>query len=97
MRFVPVGFLTIVLLVFFAWDAVSFVALPVAVCMVALIISLISGHFELASSKSRNVSVIVVATLFLVLSIYFSLSFPASMADGEHFRSIIPFLNVSFR
>ena len=33
---------------------------------------------------------------FLVLSVYLSLIFPASIAEGEHFRSIIPFLNVSF-
>jgi hypothetical protein len=35
--------------------------------------------------------------VFFIVAVIGSLSFPASMADGEHFRSMIPFLNVSFR
>lgn len=87
--------LAFVLVIF--WDIVSVVVVPFALIAVAAIVSFIFGHYELTSSKSRNVAVIIVSTLFLLLSVYFSLSFPASMADGEHFRSIVPFLNVSFR
>lgn len=87
--------LAFVLVIF--WDMLSAIVMPFALIAVAAIVSFIFGHYELTSSKSRNVAVIIVSTLFLALSIYFSLSFPSGMAEGEHFRSIVPFLNVSFR
>ena len=79
------------------WDIVSAIVMPFALIAVAVIVSFVFGHFEITQSRFRNTAVIVVATLFLALSVYFSLSFPSSMAEGEHFRSIVPFLNVSFR
>ena len=79
------------------WDIVSAIVMPFALIAVAAIVSFVFGHFEITQSRFRNTAVIVVATLFLALSVYFSLSFPSSMAEGEHFRSIVPFLNVSFR
>lgn len=74
MRFVPVGFLTVVLLVLCAWDVVSFLVLPVAISMLSFVISLVFGRFEMTLSKSRNASVVVVATLFLAVSILFSIA-----------------------
>lgn len=87
--------LTFVLVIF--WDMLSAIVMPFALIAVAAIVSFVFGHFEITQSRFRNTAVIVVATLFLALSVYFSLSFPSGMAEGEHFRSIIPFLNVSFR
>lgn len=74
MRFVPVGFLTVVLLVLCAWDIVSFLVLPVAISTLSFVISLVFGRFEMTLSKSRNASVVVVATLFLSVSILFSIA-----------------------
>ena len=74
MRFVPVGFLTVVLLVLCAWDVVSFLVLPVAISTLSFVISLVFGRFEITSSKSCNASVVVVATLFLTVSILFSVA-----------------------
>lgn len=73
MRFVPVGFLTVVLLVLCAWDVVSFLVLPVAISTLSFVISLVFGRFEMTQSKSRNASVVVVATLFLAVSMLFSI------------------------
>lgn len=87
--------LAFVLVIF--WDMLSAIVMPFALIAVAAIVSFVFGHFEITQSRFRNTAVIVVATLFLALSVYFSLSFPSSMAEGEHFRSIVPFLNVSFR
>lgn len=79
------------------WPILCYVVLPVIVCTVALMFAMFWGHVEPTSNKNRNVAVIVVASLFFVLSVYFSLIFPMEMAEGEHFRNFIPFLNVSFR
>ncbi len=73
MRFVPVGFLTVVLLVLCAWDIVSFLVLP-AISTLSFVISLVFGRFEMTLSKSRNASVVVVATLFLAVPILFSIA-----------------------
>ena len=90
----PVG--AIVLAIFLGWPIVSWLILPIIISAAAFLVSLIFGHIKPTPSKTRNATIIVIATTFLVLSFYLSLIFPASIAEGEHFRSIIPFLNVSF-
>lgn len=86
--------LAFVLVIF--WDIVSVIVMPFVLVAVAAIVSFIFGHFEVTQSRFRNMAVIIVATLFLAFSVYFSMSFPSEMASGEHFRNIIPFLNVTF-
>ena len=95
-RPVTTPILAIILAIFLAWPMVSWLILPVIISTIASVFSLIFGHIEPTPGKIRNATIIAIATTFLVLSVYFSLIFPDSMAEGEHFRSIIPFLNVSF-
>ena len=78
------------------WDVVSVAFVPIAVCGIAYTVALFLGHIEPTLNKKRNVVVIVSASLFLVLSVCFSLIFPSDMASGDHFRNIIPFLKVTF-
>lgn len=78
------------------WDVVSVAFVPIVVCSIAYIVALFWGHVEPTLNKKRNVVVIASASLFLVVSVYFSLIFPSDMASGDHFRNIIPFLNVTF-
>ncbi len=92
----PIGIVPIVIAMFVCWNIASVFVLPIVLATVAVFVSFIFGHFEMTSSKSRNVVVVVAATLFLALSVYFSLIFPSDMASGDHFRNIIPFLNVTF-
>jgi len=79
------------------WNVASVVVLPVLMSAVALFAALKFGHAELSVGKKRNVAAIVLVSIFFVSAVYLSLRFSPDMANGEHFRNYIPFLNVSFR
>lgn len=79
------------------WNVVSVVVLPILICAIAYGVALAFGHVEPSLNKKQNIVVVVAATLFFLTAIYFSFGFSPDVANGEHFRNYVPFLNVSFR
>lgn len=91
------GYAFAVIVFFVAWKGLpSTVFLPYAVSFIAGVAAFLFIKF-LRNRKSHSIATSALVFAFFIVAVIGSLSFPASMADGEHFRSIVPFLNVSFR
>lgn len=92
------GYAFAVIVFFVAWKGLpSTVFLPYAVSFIAGVAAFLFIKF-LRNRKSRySIATSALVFAFFIVAVIGSLSFPTSMADGEHFRSIVPFLNVSFR
>ena len=92
------GYAFAVIFFFVAWKGLpSTVFLPYAVSFIAGVAAFLFIKF-LRNRKSRySIATSALVFIFFIVTVIGSLSFPASMADGERFRSIVPFLNVSFR
>lgn len=91
------GYALAVIFFFVAWKGLpSTVFLPYAISFVTGVAAFLFIKFLKPKKSLYLVAASALVFVFFIVAVIDSLSFPASMADGEHFRSIIPFLNVSF-
>lgn len=92
------GYALAVIVFFVAWKGLpSTFFLPYAVSFIAGVTAFLFIKFLRTKKTRYSIAASVLVFVFFIVAVIGSLSFPASMADGEHFRSMIPFLNVSFR
>ncbi len=92
------GYVLAVIVFFVAWKGLpSTFFLPYAVSFIAGVTAFLFIKFLRTKKTRYSIAASALVFVFFIVAVIGSLSFPASMADGEHFRSMIPFLNVSFR
>lgn len=92
------GYALAVIFFFVAWKGLpSTFFLPYAVSFIAGVTAFLFIKFLRTKKTRYSIAASALVFVFFIVAVIGSLSFPASMADGEHFRSMIPFLNVSFR